>query len=207
MINEKFANHPRIQTVGAAGEVKLPENEKSLRRTKREKDASEKTSHFINPAFIIMLRLPRMESDILYKALATRTRCLTMKNMPKIPNTRISSLLGPTFIPCNGIFWQALWPGIHGWYVGGDWEWYRPIYAGDEFKCVSIIREMVEKKGRKTGGGSTYFSYGEKLYVNQRNELVGKERLHTAMAERSAAGEAKKDARNSQTRLYPARME
>jgi hypothetical protein len=53
---------------------------------------------------------------------------------------------------------------------------------------------MVEKKGRKTGGGSTYFSYGEKIYVNQRNEIVGKERLHTAMAERSAAGEAKKDA-------------
>ena len=28
MMNEKWANHPRIQTVGAEGEVKLPENER-----------------------------------------------------------------------------------------------------------------------------------------------------------------------------------
>ena len=28
MTNEKWANHPRVQTVGAEGEVKLPENER-----------------------------------------------------------------------------------------------------------------------------------------------------------------------------------
>jgi len=38
--------------------------------------------------------------------------------------------------------------GLHGWYVGGDWEWYRPIVPGDEFKIVCIIRELIEKQGK-----------------------------------------------------------
>jgi len=82
-------------------------------------------------------------------------------------------------------------PGVHGWYAGGDWEWYRPIFAGDEFVCVCIFREMVEKQG-KMGGGRTWIEYAEVIYVNQRKEIVGKERQHTILGERGRASSAGK---------------
>jgi len=77
--------------------------------------------------------------------------------------------------------------GVHGWYVGGDWEWYRPIVAGDEFTSVCALRELVEKQG-KMGGGRTWVDYGEVIYINQKGEIVGKELLHTILGERSRAG-------------------
>ncbi len=90
-------------------------------------------------------------------------------------------------IPGGGI------TGAHGWGVGGDWEWYRPIYAGDEFKTVGIIRELVEKKGRMTGGGSIFIDYGDIVHVNQRGEIVGKMRYHAVRAGRRESGSAGKE--------------
>ena len=82
-------------------------------------------------------------------------------------------------------------PGVHGWYVGGDWEWYRPIFAGDEFTSVCILRDLVEKKG-KMGSGRTWIDYGDVIYINQRSEIVAKELGHIVMAERTASGSAGK---------------
>ncbi len=82
-------------------------------------------------------------------------------------------------------------PGIHAWYVGGDWEWYRPIFVGDEFKVVSILRELVKKEGRM-GGGRTWIDYGEVIYIDQRGQIVGKERAHAVLGERRASGSAGK---------------
>jgi len=81
--------------------------------------------------------------------------------------------------------------GLHAWYVGGDWEWYRPIFAGDEFKVVCVIRELVEKRG-KMGGGRTWIDYGDVVFLNQKGEIVGKEHQHTVRAEREAAGSSRK---------------
>ncbi|MDD5759686.1 MAG: MaoC family dehydratase N-terminal domain-containing protein [Desulfobulbaceae bacterium] len=83
-------------------------------------------------------------------------------------------------------------PGVHGWYVGGDWEWYRPVKCGDEFTPVCVLRDLVEKKG-KMGGGKTWIDYGDVIYVNQNGEVVGKELCHTGLAEREAAGAAAKN--------------
>ena len=82
--------------------------------------------------------------------------------------------------------------GIHGWYSGGDWEWYRPIYAGDEFITVCILRDLVEKKGRMMGGGAIFIDYDDVVYVNQKGEIVGKELHHTVWAERAGSGSAGK---------------
>ncbi len=82
-------------------------------------------------------------------------------------------------------------PGIHGWYSGGTWEWYRPIFEGDELSPVCVLREFVEKQGRM-GGGRTWIDYADAIYVNNRGEIVGKERCYSIMAERAAAGSAKK---------------
>lgn len=81
--------------------------------------------------------------------------------------------------------------GVHGWYVGGEFEWYRPILKGDEFTPICVLRELVEKKG-KMGGGKTWLDYSDVIYVNQRGEIVGKELGHIVMAERDASGSAKK---------------
>lgn len=90
--------------------------------------------------------------------------------------------------------------GIHGWYSGGEWEWYRPIYAGDEFEVVCVLRELVEKAG-KMGRGKTWIDYGEPIYINQRGEIVGKERDWAVMAERAASGSAGKY-RNTSKPVY-----
>ena len=82
-------------------------------------------------------------------------------------------------------------PGIHGWYVGGEWEWYRPIFEGDEFRAVCILRELVEKKGRM-GGGRTWIDYGDVIYINQKDEIVAKEYGHAVISERARASSAGK---------------
>ena len=83
-------------------------------------------------------------------------------------------------------------PGVHAWYSGGDWEWYRPVLMGDRFKAVIIIRDLVIKKGRMVGGGNLYIDYTEIAYVNQRGEIAGKELLHAVWAEREASETAGK---------------
>ena len=83
-------------------------------------------------------------------------------------------------------------PGVHAWYSGGDWEWYRPVLVGDRFKAVIIIRDLVIKKGRMVGGGNLYIDYTEIAYVNQRGEIAGKELLHAVWAEREASETAGK---------------
>ncbi len=82
-------------------------------------------------------------------------------------------------------------PGVHGFYSGGDWEWYRPIQAGDEYKVVGIFRDLVPKRG-KVGRGRTWVDYGDVIYINQKGEIVGKEYQHIVLVERGNAGSAKK---------------
>lgn len=83
--------------------------------------------------------------------------------------------------------------GIHGWYSGGDWEWYRPVFEGTKLTSVTIIRDMVIKKGRMAGQGNIYLDYGDVVYLNaETHEILGKELYHIVLAERSAAGGAGK---------------
>ncbi|MFC1989653.1 MaoC family dehydratase N-terminal domain-containing protein [Chloroflexota bacterium] len=83
--------------------------------------------------------------------------------------------------------------GIHGWYSGGEWEWYRPVYSGTRIKGVSFIRESVEKKGRMAGGGSIYIQYGENVFTNEdTGEILGKERNYSIRTDRASAGGAGK---------------
>ncbi|MDY6906670.1 MAG: MaoC family dehydratase N-terminal domain-containing protein [Chloroflexota bacterium] len=83
-------------------------------------------------------------------------------------------------------------PGVHAWYSGGDWEWYRPVYADDLFTPIGVLRDIDIKKGRMAGGGDIYIDYDEGIYVNQRGEIVGKELHHTVWADRGSSGSAGK---------------
>lgn len=92
------------------------------------------------------------------------------------------------------IMWSSLsggLPGLHEFYSGGDWEWYLPIYDGDEFTAVNVVRDLVIKQGRSTGG-NIYIDYGDVIYVNQHGQLVGKELYHGVWVEREASGSAGK---------------
>ncbi len=85
-------------------------------------------------------------------------------------------------------------PGVHAWYVGGDWVWFRPVYVGTKLSSVIIIRDLVVKKGRSVGGSNVYIDYGDLVYLNaETGEILGKELYHTVWAERGAAGAAKKE--------------
>ena len=81
-------------------------------------------------------------------------------------------------------------PGVHGWYSGGDWEWYKPVSAGDEFTVIGIFRDLVPKKG-KMGAGRTWIDYGDVIYINQKGEIVAKECQHIVLGERARASSAK----------------
>ena len=83
-------------------------------------------------------------------------------------------------------------PGIHAWYSGGDWEWYKPILVGDQFKSVAILRDVLIKDGKMTGGGKIYIDQTDVVYVNQKGEIAGKELQRTIWAEREASGSAGK---------------
>jgi len=92
------------------------------------------------------------------------------------------------------IMWSSLsggLPGFHEWYSGGDWEWYRPVLLDDKFTAVNIVRDLVVKTGRSTGG-NIYIDYGDVVYINQNKEIVGKELYHGVWVERQASGSAGK---------------
>lgn len=93
--------------------------------------------------------------------------------------------------------WMSLgggFPGVHAWYVGGDWEWYTPLYEGTRLTSVVIIRDLITKKGRMTGGRDIYIDYGDVVYINaDTNQILGKELYHSVWAERGAAGGTKKE--------------
>jgi hypothetical protein len=84
--------------------------------------------------------------------------------------------------------------GIHGWYSGGDWEWYQPLRTDTRLASVTIVRDLEIKRGRMAGSGNIYVDYGDIVYLNAHtHEILGKELYHIVMAERSAAGSAKKE--------------
>ncbi|MBN2239505.1 MAG: MaoC family dehydratase N-terminal domain-containing protein [Dehalococcoidales bacterium] len=111
-------------------------------------------------------------------------------------NTKYGRIVAPgTFLFTHQ--WTATGSGltgIHGWYSGGDWEWYQPIYEGTKLSSVAIIRDMTVKEGRMAGKGNIYIDYGDVVYLNaETKEILGKELYHIVWAERSAAGSAKKE--------------
>lgn len=78
-------------------------------------------------------------------------------------------------------------PGIHGWHAGNDWEFYRPIYVGDEFTVTETLTDLEEKKSQMAG--RTFISYGITTYKNQRGEVVARAKGWCVWAERGASGE------------------
>ncbi len=110
--------------------------------------------------------------------------------------TRYGAIIAPgAFLLTNQ--WASTsgnFAGIHGWYSGGDWEWYGPVSAGTKLSSVNVVRELEVKRGRMAGSGNIYIDYGDIIYLNaETREILGKELYHIVMAERGAAGSAGKE--------------
>jgi acyl dehydratase len=189
---EKWKAHPRTR-VGAV--KKVPKAEKMT------PELLERRNFRMNKPFIP----PR----VYFNTEATRDTILHFVNGFGDTNPLFSdeayaqkSKYGKIIAPGSFLYthqWTTLgggFSGIHAWYSGGDWEWYRPVYVDTKLSSVAIVRDLVIKKGRKAGGGNIYIDYGDIVYLNaETREILGKELYHTVWAERDAAGSSKKERR------------
>jgi acyl dehydratase len=78
-------------------------------------------------------------------------------------------------------------PGVHAFYCGCNWEWFKPIHINDEMTCVDYPIDLIEKHGKM--GGRQFLQIGRTVYYNQRGEVVGTQKRETMRVERQQAKE------------------
>ncbi len=80
--------------------------------------------------------------------------------------------------------------GVHGFHSGDEWEFYKPVLFGDRIKPEQIFAGVEEKPSEFAG--RMIIEYHDKLYYNQRDELVAKAKGWIIRAERRAAKKKRK---------------
>ena len=63
-------------------------------------------------------------------------------------------------------------PGVHGFFAGNDWEFFRVLRPGDAVNCVERVLDVQEKESRYSA--KLVIQYVETIYTNQRDELVAR---------------------------------
>ena len=81
-------------------------------------------------------------------------------------------------------------PGVHGFGVGTDVEFFRNVRPGDRINCWNRVIDVKEKQSRFSGRMA--MQYVESNFTNQRDELICKVLGWTARHERRASREAGK---------------
>ncbi len=76
-------------------------------------------------------------------------------------------------------------PGVHGFAVGNDWEFFRNIRPGDRLSVWNRVIDVQEKPSRFSG--RMVMQYVESTFTNQRDEVVAKALGWTARHERQAS--------------------
>lgn len=61
-------------------------------------------------------------------------------------------------------------PGVHGFFAGNDWEFFRNVRPGDRLTCIERVVGVEEKASRLSG--RLVIQYVQATYVNQRDETV-----------------------------------
>ncbi len=107
--------------------------------------------------------------------------------------SRFGSMIAhPMFPMAYGWIGRTRWgfPGVHGFYAGNDWEFFRNIRPGDRISCVERIVGVEEKQSRFSG--RLAMQYVEANFTNQRDELIARVLGWCTRHERKAAREAGK---------------
>jgi acyl dehydratase len=63
-------------------------------------------------------------------------------------------------------YWRVLDGGM-------EYEFFKPVKAGDTIKSVSVVKDIVEREGRT---GKMVLMITETTYTNQKGEVVAKAR-------------------------------
>ena len=109
--------------------------------------------------------------------------------------SRYSSLIGhPTMPMAYGYIGRTRWglPGVHGFFAGNDWEFFRTWRPGDRMNCIERVVGVVEKKSKLSG--KLVLQYTEALFLDQNDELMAKTLGWCTRHERQAARESGKHA-------------
>ena len=77
--------------------------------------------------------------------------------------------------------------GVHTFYGGSEWEYYRPVRPGDTISASYRPYDVVEKSGRYAG--RVVIQSAQTMYVDQRAKPVAKGRAWSVRTERQAARE------------------
>ena len=63
-------------------------------------------------------------------------------------------------------------PGVHGFFAGNDWEFFRALRPGDAINCAERVVDVQEKESRYSG--KLVIQYMEAIYTNQRDEVLAR---------------------------------
>jgi acyl dehydratase len=77
--------------------------------------------------------------------------------------------------------------GVHGFHSGDDWEFYRPVLLNDRIKCEETFTGFDEKPSQFAK--KMVIEYRERIYYNQRDEIVAKAKGWIIRTERGSARE------------------
>ncbi len=98
-----------------------------------------------------------------------------------------SVLASPMFPMAYGWIGRTRWglPGVHGFFGGNDWEFFRNLRPGDRVTAIERVAAVEEKKSRFSGRLAIQFSEGQ--FFNQRDELIARVLGWCTRHERKAA--------------------
>ncbi|MBI4081689.1 MAG: MaoC family dehydratase N-terminal domain-containing protein [Candidatus Lambdaproteobacteria bacterium] len=112
------------------------------------------------------------------------------RNLEYVRWTRVGGLIAHPLFPLvhhwpGRSYWGL--PGVHGFAVGNDWEFFRNIRPGDRINCWNRVVDIQEKASRFSG--RLVLQFAETTYVNLRDEIVAQALGWTTRHERSASRE------------------
>lgn len=104
--------------------------------------------------------------------------------------SRYGSMIGhPMFPYVFGWPGRTRWglPGVHGFYAGNDWEFFRNVRPGDRINCLERVVGLEEKESKFSR--RLVMQYVEASFINQRDELLARVLGWCTRHERRAARE------------------
>lgn len=98
----------------------------------------------------------------------------------------------PNFPMAFGWVGRTRWglPGVHGFYAGNDWEFFRHIRPGDRITAIERVVGIDVKESKFSG--TLVIQYVEASYANQHGDLVARALGTCTRHERKAARDAGK---------------